>query len=65
MTPGEAVAFLRLDQTGIKDPLLSLRYYREKGLLRATRIGKAIRYRRVELDRFLEGQTENSDVQLR
>ena len=31
MTPGEAIAFLRLDQTGIKDPLLSLRYYPREG----------------------------------
>jgi len=32
-------------------------YYRERGLLKATTIGRHLLYRRVELDRFLERQT--------
>ena len=32
MTPEEAIAFLRLDQTGIKDPVLSLPVLPREGL---------------------------------
>ena len=32
----------------------TLGYYRRKGLLRGTQIGKCVRYRRVELERFLD-----------
>lgn len=60
LTPEEAVRYLRLDKTGIKDPLLSLRYYREKGLLRGTKVGLRLRYRRVELERFLERATDEN-----
>ncbi len=61
MTPGEAVAFLRLDQTGIKDPLLSLRYYREKGLLKGVKIGLKLRYRLTDLVDFLDRLAEESE----
>ena len=60
MTPGEAIACLRLDQTGIKDPLLSLRYYREKGLLKGVKIGLKLRYRLTDLLDFLDGLAERS-----
>ena len=60
MTPGEAIAFLRLDQTGIKDPLLSLRYYREKGLLKGVKIGLKLRYRLADLLDFLDRLGEES-----
>ena len=60
MTPGEAIAFLRLDQTGIKDPLLSLRYYREKGLLKGVKIGLKLRYRLIDLLDFLDQLAEDS-----
>ena len=58
LTAHEAVVFLRLDQTSIKDPLQSLRYYREKGLLRGVRIGLRLRYRLVDLLDFLERLAE-------
>lgn len=60
MTEQEAVRYLRLDTTAIDDPGRTLRYYREKGLLRATQVGRQLCYRRVELDRFLERQTERN-----
>ena len=50
LTEEEAVRYLRLDIDGPAKPTLTLRYYREKGLLRATRVGRKLRYRRVELD---------------
>ncbi len=58
LTEGEAVRYLRLDEIDIEDPAGTLRYYRKKGLLRATQVGKCIRYRRVELDRLLEKLTD-------
>lgn len=60
LTEDEAVRYLRLDLIDVKDPGDTLRYYRKCGLMRATQLGKAIRYRRSELDRFLEQQTQDN-----
>jgi len=60
LTEDEAVRFLRLDEVGIEDPAGTLRYYRKKGLLKATQVGKCIRYRRVELENFLAKITEEN-----
>ena len=60
LTEDEAVRYLRLDLIDVKDPAETLRYYRGKGLLRGTQIGKAVRYRRVELDRLLDRLTEEN-----
>lgn len=57
LTEEEAIRYLRLDIDGPSKPVLTLRYYREKGLLRATRVGRKLRYRRVELDRLLQNLT--------
>ena len=57
LTEEEAIRYLRLDVDGPAKPELTLRYYREKGLLQATRVGRRLRYRRVELDRLLENLT--------
>ncbi len=53
LTEEEAIRYLRLDIDGPGNPRLTLRYYREKGVLRPSRVGRRLRYRRVELDRFL------------
>lgn len=58
LTEEEAIRFLRLDQIRTEDPSGTLRYYRKKGLLRATQVGKCIRYRRIELEKLLERLTE-------
>ena len=58
LTAEEAVRYLRLDTTGVAKPELTLRYYRERGLLRATRVGRCVFYRRVELDHLLDRLTE-------
>ena len=57
LTETEAIRYLRLDIEGPAKPMLTLRYYREKGLLKATQVGRKLRYRRIELDRFLENVT--------
>lgn len=54
MTEDEAIKYLRLDLIDVEDPAGTLAYYRRKGLLRGTQVGKCIRYRRVELERFLD-----------
>ena len=58
LTESEAIRFLRLDGIDTEDPANTLRYYRKKGLLRATQVGKCIRYRRIELEKLLERLTE-------
>ena len=60
LTEKEAIRYLRLDGIDIEDPTGTLRYYRKKGLLRATQVGKCIRYRRIELERLLDKLTENN-----
>lgn len=60
MTEEETVRYLRLDAIDIKDPGETLAYYRRKGLLRGTQIGKCVRYRRVEVERFLALLTESN-----
>ncbi len=54
----EAIRYLRLDVSGVKNPGQTLGRYRGMGLLRGTQVGRLVLYRRVELERFLEKQTE-------
>ena len=58
LTEGEAIRFLRLDGINTDNPANTLRYYRKKGFLRATQVGKCIRYRRLELEKLLDKLTE-------
>ena len=60
LTAEEAVRYLRLDTVGIKDPQETLRRYRDSGRLRATQISKKLFYRRVELELFLQRQTDEN-----
>jgi len=61
LTPDEVVRFLRLDVDGPADPLQTLRYYRERGLLHGVKVGKRLRYTRKELLRFLDRLSEKVD----
>jgi hypothetical protein len=60
MTEDEVIRYLRLDLIDIKDPGETLAYYRRRGLLKGTQIGKCIRYRRTEVERFLDLITEQN-----
>ena len=60
LTEQEAVRYLRINETGVLNPAGTLRYYRKKGWLRATQVGRRIRYRRVELERLLDKLTEEN-----
>ena len=53
LTEAEAILYLRIDRLGRKDPAATMRYYRERNLLKATRIGGTNFYRREALDAFL------------
>ncbi len=55
LTEEEAIRYMRLD--GTSNPSRTLKYYRERGLLRSTVVGRRSLYRRVELERFLDRQT--------
>jgi hypothetical protein len=54
MTSGEVIRFCRLDLTDVKDPELTLRYYREQGVLRGTQIGRELRYLLPDVLDFVE-----------
>ena len=57
LTEQEAIRFLRLDVDGPKDPATTLEYYRTENRLKATRVGKRLRYLKSELLNFLDHQT--------
>ena len=57
LTEEEAIRFLRLDIDGPKDPSQTLKFYRDKGQLYPTKVGRRNRYLRTELLRFLDEQT--------
>ena len=62
LTPVEAAQYLRLDETGQHTPISAgrtLNYWRDHGVLRATKFARRVWYRRIELDRFLEQKTED------
>jgi len=54
LTEDEAIRYLRLDVGGPKNPSGTLKYYRDKGLLYAVRIGRKLRYPRRELDSMVD-----------
>ena len=60
LTESEAITFLRLDIDGPEKPSQTLLYYRKKALLRATRVGKKLRYQRKELLKLLDLLTERT-----
>jgi len=61
LTPFEAAQYLRLDETGMHTPnsaARTLKYWRDRGELRATKFARRVWYRRAELDAFLINKTE-------
>ena len=60
MLEGELIKFLRLGELGVKNPANTLRYYRERGLLRATRIGGRNAYSRTSACEFLAALTKRN-----
>jgi Helix-turn-helix domain len=60
LTEAEAVRYLRLDEIDVAHPEETLRRYRKLGHIRGTQVGKCVRYRRKELEAFLERITETN-----
>jgi len=60
MTENELIKFLRLRELNIKNPSGTLRYYRERGLLKPCRIGNRNAYTRSSALEFLEKLTKKS-----
>jgi hypothetical protein len=60
LTESEAIRFLRLAEIGIKNPGNTLRYYRNLGILRATRIGNRNVYTVDSLVELVKTLTEKT-----
>lgn len=64
MTEQEVAEFLRLD-TDETSSSATLKYYRDQGLLKGTRIGKYLRYTRQQVLEFLDrlsGRTNKTEI---
>ena len=57
----DLVTLLRLEKQGKESAKWTIKYYRDKGLLKGTRLGKKIRYTRDEVLKFLDKQTERTN----
>ena len=57
----DLIKLLRLEKHNIENARWTLKYYRDKGLLKGVRLGKRIRYTRDEVLKFLEKQTERTN----
>jgi hypothetical protein len=60
LTEEEAIRYLRLDSIVVANPRATLARYRRMGLLKGTQVGKCVRYRRAELERFLQAVTDKN-----
>ena len=58
MLESDLVRFLRLKELGVKNPTNTLKYYRDKGKLKATRIGNRNCYTISSAMEFLEALTD-------
>ncbi len=61
LTPVEAAQNLRLDEDSHRTPngaVRTLKYWRDRGELKATKFARRVWYRKVELDRFFVVKTE-------
>lgn len=60
LTTDELIRFLRISETQTRFPESTIRYYREKGLLRGVQVGRAVRYPLTEVLRFLDRLQESN-----
>lgn len=57
LTESETIRYLRLDCSNGGNHKNTLKYYRDKDLLKTTRVGRQLFYMREFLDEFLVNQT--------
>ncbi len=60
MLESELVELLRLNELGISNPPNTLRYYREKHMLKGTKIGHRLCYTPAAVKDFLEAVTDKA-----
>lgn len=60
MTPVEAAMFLRLNETSHnpESACRTLNYWRDKGILKATKYARRVWYLKKDLEKFLHNKTE-------
>ena len=60
LNPIEAAQYLRLDELSHtpKSAIRTLKYWRDRGELKATKYARYVWFRKFELDRFLKVKTE-------
>lgn len=59
----EAVRWLKLDgPDGPKDPRQTLKFYRSRGLLRAAKIGRTLKYPQWELEAFVRRLVDRGEA---
>lgn len=58
LTEQEAIRYLRLDMDEGAEPEKTLEYYRNTGQIIAIKVGRKNRYRRIDLDMFLEQKSQ-------
>ena len=61
LTAAEAVAFLRLDQQGLRQPRESLRWLCRTGQLKFTKVGRYLRFRMCWLDELIRRNAVQRD----
>ena len=54
LTEEEAVIYLRLDKTKVRNPHRAFAKYRERGLIKGYRVGRSVRYRPEDLEAFID-----------
>jgi len=62
LTESELIQWLRLDEPGgPKNPSATIKFYRQRGLLKGVRIGRHLRYPLAEAERFVERLVEREE----
>ena len=61
LTEDEVIIYLRLDKDGPANPKKTLKYYRDREMLRGTRVGHKYCYQKKELLDFLDRATERTN----
>lgn len=62
LTEAELIRWLRLDEPGgPKNPSGTIRFYRQRGLLKGVRIGRHLRYPVAEAEAFVQRLVERED----
>ncbi len=62
LTKAEAVQYLQLDESGVRNPGRTLDRYRTQGQINGVRIGRSYLYRKNDLDAFIVSQKTGGQI---